>query len=443
MKGKSTSIGYETLVTTRANENPESNIRTTRSSGKTVENNKNNTKVGPPSRKPYVEVPSRAKTVRIAEPEPIEEPEARLSEPEVEIAPSLDSPRIARPTVTIEEEEEEEDLAYLKVPPLQSTPIEDLKKRKLAFPGRAAQAQPEKPKPTTRNKAPVQRAGQIDDIIDLMMKSTITVRAEDLLGVSNEVREAFRKRIQKQRHANTVDGALYLEEPDLPFSEDEEGDQNDIDLDDIAVLEPVRVGVVKESFMSRFVDGPALPQGALIANDPVLQYLNDTALRGETPKPVVVAKESQGLRAVYPLINGTGTEEAIVDGGSQIVSMSENAAVKLGISWTPDVIIHMQSANAQVEPTLGLARNVPFLFADMTLYLQVHIVREPAYSVLLGRPFDTLTESIVHNTSDGGQTITITDPNTRRRITMPTFPRGAQRVIDKGRTKQGFQASRN
>ncbi|KAF7303483.1 hypothetical protein MIND_00577300 [Mycena indigotica] len=93
----------------------------------------------------------------------------------------------------------------------------------------------------------------------------------------------------------------------------------------------------------------------------------------------------------------------------------------------------MQSANGAITPSLGVARNVAFTLRDIVLYLQVHIVRNPAYDVLLGRPFDVLTQSVVHNYSNNDQTITIRDPNTGRTATVPTIPRGSSRV-----TKEGF-----
>ncbi len=69
--------------------------------------------------------------------------------------------------------------------------------------------------------------------------------------------------------------------------------------------------------------------------------------------------------------------------------------MELRVSWDPGYTINLQSTNKGIERTLGLARNVPFLFGEATVYLQVHIVRDPAYKVLLGRPFDALTESQV------------------------------------------------
>ncbi|KNZ78261.1 hypothetical protein J132_01240, partial [Termitomyces sp. J132] len=83
----------------------------------------------------------------------------------------------------------------------------------------------------------------------------------------------------------------------------------------------------------------------------------------------------------------------------------------------PDIRLHMESANKQVNESVGLACNVPFTFAEgFTVYLQVHIFEKPAYTVLLGRPFDTLTESNIQNLQDGSAIITIT--------ALPTMERG-------------------
>jgi hypothetical protein len=75
--------------------------------------------------------------------------------------------------------------------------------------------------------------------------------------------------------------------------------------------------------------------------------------------------------------------------------MSKVVAVKLEVTWDPDITVQMQSANRTPEQMLGLAKNVPFLFGPITVYLQVHVMEKPAYKVLLGRPFDMITESEV------------------------------------------------
>jgi hypothetical protein len=87
----------------------------------------------------------------------------------------------------------------------------------------------------------------------------------------------------------------------------------------------------------------------------------------------------------------------------------------------------MQSANGGIDETLGLARNIPCDLGSIILYMQVHIVRDPAYNILLGRPFDILTESIVRNYRNEAQTITIRDPNSTRTATIPSIARSNRR----------------
>ncbi|EPS92720.1 hypothetical protein FOMPIDRAFT_1078700, partial [Fomitopsis schrenkii] len=57
----------------------------------------------------------------------------------------------------------------------------------------------------------------------------------------------------------------------------------------------------------------------------------------------------------------------------------------------------MQSANGGVDRSLGLVKNVPCQIGPITLYLQIHVIQRASYDVLLGRPFDVITESVVRN----------------------------------------------
>jgi hypothetical protein len=70
--------------------------------------------------------------------------------------------------------------------------------------------------------------------------------------------------------------------------------------------------------------------------------------------------------------------------------------------------------------------------------LQIHVIWSPAYDILLGRPFDVLTESMVKNFANEDQTITIVDPNSRRTATIPTIPRGPPRFHSWERIMTGF-----
>jgi hypothetical protein len=66
-------------------------------------------------------------------------------------------------------------------------------------------------------------------------------------------------------------------------------------------------------------------------------------------------------------------------------------------------------------------------------------MEEPAYKVLLGRPFDTVTESLVQNEKNGGQHLTLTDPNTGERCVMHTHERGRPPSVMRKPIKEDFQ----
>ena len=82
------------------------------------------------------------------------------------------------------------------------------------------------------------------------------------------------------------------------------------------------------------------------------------------------------------------------------------------------------------------------------VYLQIHVIADAPYDVLLGRPFDVLTSSSVQTNYDGSQTITLFDPNSDLETTIPTLPRiepefsraSSEAAHRQNRPSPGFQA---
>jgi len=127
------------------------------------------------------------------------------------------------------------------------------------------------------------------------------------------------------------------------------------------------------------------------------------------------------LRVIPVLVNRVTEEEALLDSGSQIISMTRDVAAANKISWDPGLSIQLQSVNGSLSQTCRLAKNVPFTLGDVTVLLQAHIMEMAPYKILLGRPFDTITKSMIVNDREGNQTINITCPNTGTRAAIPTY----------------------
>ena len=277
-------------------------------------------------------------------------------------------------------------------------------------------------------RAPVQRDGLGRALADKVLDTEVTIDIRDLAGVSPEVRETIRRDLTKSRRPLNKGGfkkVMFADELEqtLPFENEEE--ELRLEYDALNLSELPRVS----SILVQTAVSDELPEGAVTISDPYLQYLESLG-PNETPKQVYVeprqvfvAQDAADLRTVYPQVNQQGRVECVMDSGSQIVSMSLEQALASKLFWDPDITIFMQSANRTLEKSVGLAKNVPFKFGEITVYLQVHIIRGPAYKALLGRPFEILTECQINNNRDESQTVTLKDPNTGRRCTMATFPR--------------------
>ncbi|KAF8230997.1 hypothetical protein L208DRAFT_1279149 [Tricholoma matsutake] len=105
---------------------------------------------------------------------------------------------------------------------------------------------------------------------------------------------------------------------------------------------------------------------------------------GEIPQPFVVAKETSSIRSVIMDVHGNNQVESVVDPGSSIISMAEDVCHKLSLAYDSLISLPMQSANGTVDETLSLAPNVPCDLGGITIYMQIHVIRDPAYDILLG-----------------------------------------------------------
>lgn len=128
-----------------------------------------------------------------------------------------------------------------------------------------------------------------------------------------------------------------------------------------------------------------------------------------------------------PVIEGKFTCECVLDGGAQIVAMRKDIWEKTGIVLKPDEAITMETANSAQVKTVGKAQNVRFTFGSVDLYLQLQVLDDAPFEVLLGRPFFALTACETRDFPSGEQQITLTDPETGERVMVATKPRNGRR----------------
>jgi hypothetical protein len=118
------------------------------------------------------------------------------------------------------------------------------------------------------------------------------------------------------------------------------------------------------------------PQGSIVIIDPMEEEYYKSLSPGEEPDPnwIIVAMESSAIHSIFALTDNSQKRKCILDPGCQIIVMSKTSCYNLGLMYDPGIILHMQSANRNINQSLGLSRNVPFQIGLITFYLQVHII---------------------------------------------------------------------
>ena len=250
-----------------------------------------------------------------------------------------------------------------------------------------------------------------------MKSQFVTLTPEELLSIAPDVRTKYRDAVTPKRVSTEPVASAHIVE---------------ISADEVTVVNQLSCS------------GATLEPGATIVPDPYETYLKHIP-HGEHPAEFTVARDSNAICSIIALVDNKEQIECIVDPGSQIVAMSEEVCLGLNLLFDPTIQLNMQSANGEVDRSLGLIRNVPFRIGEIVLYLQAHVIRNAAYDILLGRPFDVLTQSVVKNFADENQTITILCPNTGETVTIPTYARGRSRSRQHPFEcrKSHFLASRN
>ena len=100
----------------------------------------------------------------------------------------------------------------------------------------------------------------------------------------------------------------------------------------------------------------------------------------------------------------------------------------------------MESANSGTTMTLGLLENHPVKLGPITIFLQIQVVDDAPFEVLLGRPFFNVISCSEVSSHGGKHEIHVKDPKTGTPYRFATEPR--PRKMQRA-TNKNLQASVN
>ena len=138
----------------------------------------------------------------------------------------------------------------------------------------------------------------------------------------------------------------------------------------------------------------------------------------------VVAKTSLPLRALDGTLNDRLHVECLLDQGAQIVAIRRDLWEALGVPVRPDLATTLEAANKSKEDTLGVIENVRLKLGSMEFRLQIQVVGDAPFDLLLGHPFFALASCVTRDKISGEQSVALTDPNSRMQQLLPTRQRG-------------------
>ena len=247
------------------------------------------------------------------------------------------------------------------------------------------------PQPQYKYVVPIEDSQDAANVLSRTLDSNITITQRELLSIAPDVRKQL-KELTTAKRQNMADVNLVEYESSVSDTGGYEEDTSD---------------------------------AALVA-------LGTSAMTAEATLP---------LRTVNALVEDTLEVECVLDQGAVVCLMREDLWEKLRVPLSPDKNMTLETANTAKSATLGLIPNTKFTIAAIDVMLQVQVVRQAPFQVLLGRPFFAVTECETKDFVSGDQHITLTDPHDKsRQCKVATGIRNVTREI----ATQGFrETSRN
>ncbi|KIK79796.1 hypothetical protein PAXRUDRAFT_119272, partial [Paxillus rubicundulus Ve08.2h10] len=85
-----------------------------------------------------------------------------------------------------------------------------------------------------------------------------------------------------------------------------------------------------------------------------------------------------------------------------------------------DHTMSMTNVNTQTDMTLGVLENLHLNFRTANVFVQVQILAQANFEMLLGRPFHCLMSASMDNFLDRLWSMTLHNPNSSKEFKLPT-----------------------
>lgn len=140
--------------------------------------------------------------------------------------------------------------------------------------------------------------------------------------------------------------------------------------------------------------------------------------------------DSMPLRSVEVAVEGLVYAEGTLDQGAQFIAIRRDVWEASKAPMLADRSITLEAADRSQSRTLGLVPKLRIAIGDIELTVQAHVVESAPFEILIGRPFYAVTRCITTDYENGDQHLSLLDPATQTRITIPTSARVKTRRAD-------------
>ncbi|KAL5514796.1 hypothetical protein ACEPAG_2112 [Sanghuangporus baumii] len=131
------------------------------------------------------------------------------------------------------------------------------------------------------------------------------------------------------------------------------------------------------------------------------------------------------LREIEVWLDDKIEVKALLDSGSTFVAMPKDVWKDLGSPTIMSQAITVETANRQISQSAGLIPQVRLTIGSFSIVLQVQVVEQAPFQLLLGQPFFVHTRAQVVDETDDNQTLYVTNPDTNETMSIPTVRRAA------------------